>query len=119
MSVQLDGIVLPRAGRVDVAIHVSADIQITASTARRRVSRLVISEIGNLLYGGEPTLSVGERLRWRVPILLAYPDTGPLGSVGDLDVDVETGEVLATPDHLAEIKAYAQLVAQRATARPA
>jgi hypothetical protein len=117
MSVQLDGLVLPRSGRVDVDIHVSADIQVSASTAQRRVSRLVIGEIGNLLYGGEPTLIVGERLRWHVPIMLAYPDTGPLGSVGDLDVDVETGEVLATPEHLAEIKAYAQLIAQRAAAR--
>ena len=52
MSVQLEGVTLPKSGRVDVDIHVSADIHVTATAARRRVSRLVISEIGNLLYGG-------------------------------------------------------------------
>jgi hypothetical protein len=44
---------LPRSGRVNVTINVSADIHITATVARRRVSRPVISEIGNLLYGGD------------------------------------------------------------------
>ncbi len=118
MSVQLEGMSLPRSGRVDVDIRVSADIHITATVARRRVSRLVISEIGNLLYGGEPTLVVGERVWWRVPVMLAYPDTGPIGQVGTLDVDVETGEVLASSDKIAEIANYAQFIAQRAAARP-
>ena len=117
MSVQLDGVTLPRSGRVAVDIHLSADIHVTATTARRRVSRLVISEIGNLLYGGEPSLVVGERVCWRVPVMLAYPDTGPVGQVGALDVDIETGEVLASAGQLSEITAYAQYVAQRAAAR--
>jgi hypothetical protein len=117
MSVQLEGVTLPKSGRVDVDIHLSADIHVTATAARRRVSRLVISEIGNLLYGGEPTLIVGERVRWHVPVMLAYPDTGPVGQVGALDVDVETGEVLATTEQLAEITNYAQFVAQRAAPR--
>ncbi len=118
MSVQLEGISLPRSGRVDVDIRVSADIHVTATAARRRVSRLVISEIGNLLYGGEPTLVVGERVWWRVPVLLAYPDTGPISQVGTLDVDVETGEVLVPAEKMAEIANYAQFVAQRSAPRP-
>ncbi len=117
MSVQLEGLTFPRSGRVDVDIRVSADIHVTATVARRRVSRLVISEIGNLLYGGAPTLVVGERVWWRVPVMLAYPDTGPVGQVGTLDVDVETGEVLASAEKITEIADYAQFVAQRAAAR--
>ena len=97
---------------------VSADIHVTATVARRRASRLVISEIGNLLYGGEPTWVAGERARWRVPIILAYPDTGPIGQAGTLEVDVETGEVLAPAEKMAEITSHAQSVAQRAAARP-
>jgi hypothetical protein len=81
--------------------------------ARRRVSRLVISEIGNLLYGGDPSLVVGERICWRVPVLLAYPDTGLVGQAGTLDVDVETGEVLITPEQLTEISDHAHYLAQR------
>jgi len=113
MSVQLDHLALARSGQVEVNIRVQADVHVTASVAQRRVSRLVISEIGNLLYGGEPSLVVGERICWRVPVMLAYPDTGPVGQAGALDVDVETGEVLATPTQLAEITDYAHYLAQR------
>ncbi len=115
MSVELESLTLPRSGRVEVDIHLSAEVHVTAATARRRVSRLAISEIGNLLYGGEPSLIVGERICWRVPVLLAYPDTGPVGQAGTLDVDVETGQVLATPEQLTEITNYAQYLAQRTT----
>jgi hypothetical protein len=112
MNVQLDVLALPRSGRVEVKIDLTADIHVTAATARRRVSRLVISEIGNLLYGGEPSLVVGERICWRVPVLLAYPDTGPVGQAGALDVDVETGEVLVTPEQIEAITNYARYLAQ-------
>lgn len=113
MDTQLDTLTLPRFGRVEVNVNLSADIHVTATMARRRVSRLVISEIGNLLYGGDPSLIVGERICWRVPVLLAYPDTGPVGQAGMLDVDVETGEVLVTPEQLTEITDYAHYLAQR------
>jgi hypothetical protein len=114
MAVQLEGIKPPQSGRIE--IHVSADINITARTARQRVSRLVASELGNLLFGGDPTLVVGERVVWRVPVTLAYPDTGPLGQIGTLDVDVETGQVMVTPEQLAKIEVEAHVLAQRAAA---
>src|SRR5687768_6236481 len=91
MDAEIEALNLPRNGRVEVNIQVSADINISAAVARRRVSRLVVSEIGNLLYGGEPTMIIGKRICWRVPVWLAYPSTGPVGEVGTLDVDVETG----------------------------
>jgi hypothetical protein len=113
MEVQLDMQTLPRSGRVEVNINLSADIHVTATMARRRVSRLVISEIGNLLYGGDPSLIVGKRICWRVPVMLAYPDTGPVDQVGALDVDIETGEMFVTPQQLNEITDYAHYLAQR------
>ena len=113
MNIELNTLNLPSTGRVDVKIHLSADITISAVGARRRVSRLVISEIGNLLYGGEPSLVVGNRICWRVPILLAYPDTGPAGEAGALDVDVETGEIFVTPEQIADIQDHAHYLAQR------
>jgi hypothetical protein len=63
----MDTLTLARSGRVEVNIRVNADVHVTATMARRRVSRLVISEVGNLLYGGEPSLVIGERICWRVP----------------------------------------------------
>lgn len=116
MTVQLDLSSLPQSSQVDVNIHVSASLRVTAAEARRRVSRLVISEIGNLLYGGEPSLVVGERICWRVPVVLSYPDSGPVGQVGTLDVDVDTGAVLAIPGQLTDISNYAIFLAQRSAA---
>jgi hypothetical protein len=54
MNIQRDTLTLPRAergagDRIEVNINLSAEIHITATVAQRRVSRLVISEIGNLL----------------------------------------------------------------------
>jgi hypothetical protein len=113
MDVQLEELQLPQAGQLEIDIHLSAQVNVTATMAQRRVSQLVISEIGNLLYGGKPSLVLGEQIRWRVPILLAYPDTGPVGEVGTLDVDVGTGAVLAPPERLAEITERAHQLAQR------
>lgn len=113
MSIELKTLDLPGTGHVEVNIRVSADIHITATTARRRASRLVASEISNLLYGGEPTLVIDKHICWRVPILLAYPNTGLVGQVGVLDVDVESGEVFVTPEKLEEIRNYAHYLAQR------
>jgi len=87
--------------------------QISATTARRRVSRLVVSEVGNLLYGDEPTLQLNQRPCWCVPIMLAYPDRGPVGQVGMIDVDIETGELFVTDKLLVEIKNNAQQLAKR------
>ncbi|MCL4868555.1 MAG: hypothetical protein KJ063_06295 [Anaerolineae bacterium] len=117
MNTLLDRGLVSGRGRVEIQINVSAEVQITAAVARRRVSRLVIGEIGNLLYGGEPTLVVGEPLRWRVPIL-AYPDSGPVGEVGAIDVDAETGELFITPEKIEQINEYANYLAQRTTHRP-
>jgi len=116
MTVQLESIKLPRSGRID--IHVSAEINVAARSARQRVTRLVASELGNLLYGGDPSLVIGERIVWRVPVILTYPDTGPVGQVGALDVDVETGQVLVAPEQLAEIETQAHALAKRSSARP-
>lgn len=117
MTVQLDLSNVPQNAQLEVNIHLSAPLRVTATEARRRVSRLVISEVGNLLYGGEPTLVVGERICWQVPVLLAYPDTGVVGQVGVLAVDVETGAVLITPNQLATLSDYALFLAER-TAPP-
>lgn len=92
--------------------------QITATTARQRVNRFVISEIGNLLYSGEPSLILAEHLYWQVPILLAYPETGPVGQVGSLAVDAQTGEVVVDDKKITEITDYARYLAQRTAVSP-
>ncbi len=81
----------------------SEPLRVTAVEACRRVSRLVLSEVGNLLYDHAATLVVGEPTCWRVSVWLGLPTVGPVGQAGTLDVDAQTGEILYTQQLLDEI----------------
>lgn len=87
-------------------------LPVTAVEAERRVSRLVLSEVGNLLYGREAMLVVGERTCWRVSVWLGLPTVGPVGQAGTLDVDAQTGEILYTQQLLDEIGQRGNALAQ-------
>jgi hypothetical protein len=81
---------------IHISLHVVTTLNITAADARRRVNRQVVTEWGTGLIGRDPDLVIeGERLFWRVPIVLSLPGLGDLGQVGHADVDARTGEVLA------------------------
>lgn len=82
--------------RLDISVHVSATLNVTPFVARQKVGGLVLSKVGTGISTGEPTLVVtGERIVWRVPLSIALPDLGRAGEVGAIDIDVQTGEMLA------------------------
>jgi hypothetical protein len=90
-------------------------IRFGGGMAQRKVSKLLLDEVGNLLYGERPSLVVERRLLWRVPVWLASPIRGPVGQVGTLDVDAQTGEILFTQTLLDDIAERGNALAQRAT----
>ncbi len=90
---------LPSA-QVDVTIHITSTLNVTAFSARQKVAGVALSEIGTGIAADEPELVVSrQRVLWRVPLFLALPGLGRLGTIGAIDVDAQTGEVLA--DHTA------------------
>ncbi|MCL4867985.1 MAG: hypothetical protein KJ063_03365 [Anaerolineae bacterium] len=99
---------LPRSGQMEFMIHVSTNIHFSAEAARRLVGRFAANEIAYLLRGGEPTLIVAERVCWRVPVLLTLPGQGIVGPVGQIDVDVETGEIIISSEDIRLIQEYAE-----------
>jgi len=103
---------IPQQGQIEFTIQVSGNIHYSAVAARRAVSRFVANEIGYLLRSGEPTLVMGQRIHWRVPVELALPSRGIVGMVGHIDVDVETGELAVTPEKIRLIQENAE---QKAT----
>lgn len=115
MSLEMQALRLPAKAKVKVALSLTAQVNVTDVIAQRRVSKLLLDEVGNLLYGEQPSLFVGQRLLWRVPIWVASPKRGPLGQVGALDVDAQTGEILYTQDLLDEIAERGRGLAQRAS----
>lgn len=104
---------LPKTGRLEVDIKVTADVNISAYAARQKVNNFVLSEISYMMHAAEPTLVLGERVRWRVPVILSLTSVGDVGEVGAIDVDVESGQVHVSPQQITEIEARAQGLANR------
>jgi len=112
--VELERMTVPPGTDLKMEVTISTRMQISAVAAKRQVNRLLLERMGNLLYAEEPNLLVGTRLLWRVPIWLGLPTRGPVGSVGTIDVDAQSGEILFTPQQLAEIGTYGDALVQRA-----
>jgi hypothetical protein len=97
------------AAQVDVTVRVSAKLNVTQVAARRKVSVFVLDEIGTGLGGDTPTLVVqNDRLCWRAPVVLALVPYGRLGQVGQIDVDAQTGEILADDELIQDIADHAE-----------
>ena len=90
MAVTLETITPPQSGPLNIEIKLSANIQITPETARRRVGVFVGNEIADLLHGDIPDLVLREDgVYWRVPVMLSSRSMGWIGQVGAIDVDVD------------------------------
>lgn len=114
MTLELSEMALPAQAEVKIQFSLTAQINITDYTAQRQVSKLLLDHVGNLLYGERPTLVAGRRLLWRVPVWLASPRSGPIGQVGVLDVDAQSGEVLYDQVLLDEFAERGNVLARRA-----
>jgi hypothetical protein len=104
-NVELSNVFPPgQTAQLDIHVHVSATLNITPFVARQKVGGLVLSKVGTGVAADEPSFIVtGERVVWRVPLFLALPGLGRLGEVGEIDVDAQTGEVLADRSTLERI----------------
>lgn len=56
---------------------------------------------------------MGKRVAWRVPVILTFPTHGPVGTVGTIDVDAETGELHTSSQLIEEITRNAETLAAR------
>lgn len=113
MAVNVQGSVVPEGATLAVRIEMTAQVNITPFVARQKVTQLVIMEISSQLRADPPDLHVGERLCWSVPIVLTSPARGVVGRVGEVLVDVTTGEVLADAETMRRIADNAKHLAER------
>ncbi len=97
-----------------VSLHILPPrVRIPAVVARRKVNIFVCNEISYLMGGGTPELMGGEQTVWHVPVILTFPGYGTVGTVGAIDVDAETGDLLTTPFLVKEIVHNAEALAAR------
>lgn len=114
MTTHLPNLSLPTESTLDITIRVTQPLNITAFSARQRVTQHVACELSTQLCGDTPELTVGERVYWSVPVVFTLPGKGVLGRVGTLRVDAGTGELLTDPQTEREIMHHAEQLAQRA-----
>jgi hypothetical protein len=117
MTIEFDAITLPSPAEVKIEFSLRTQVNVTDFTAQRKVSKFLLDQVGNLLYGETPSLVAGRRLLWRVPVWVALPTTGPIGQVGTLDVDAQTGEILVTTEIVSAIEERADVLVERATSK--
>ena len=113
MAANFQGLSPPQGVTVSIRIDVSAAVNITAFVARQRVTEFVVREISSQLRGESPDLNVGERLCWSVPVVLTFPNRGPVGRVGEILVDATTGELVTDADTVQRVAEDAEGLAQR------
>jgi len=90
----LDTKAVPQTTPIHLSLHLAATLNVTAEEARRKVNRQAVTELGTGLVACAPELVItGERIVWRVPIMLSLPDLGDLGQVGTVDVDARTASL--------------------------
>jgi hypothetical protein len=118
VNLELENMATPGNADIEIDIKLRAQANVTAVTAQRKVSRLMLDRVSNLLCGNPPTLVVGDRLRWRVPVWLGFPGHGLVGKVGEIDVDLETGEMSFTEALLEEIGQRTDDLARRTLSTP-
>ncbi|MEM7532993.1 MAG: hypothetical protein AAF639_12510 [Chloroflexota bacterium] len=72
------------------------EVIITADDARRQVNRWLCNEVAMLFIARTPSLVTGDNghsPHWRVPVFYVTPSAGEVGQLGEIDVDVKTGEM--------------------------
>jgi hypothetical protein len=111
MVVNLQG-VAPQGGTVSIPIEITAPVNISAFVARQKVNRFVVMEVSTQLLAETPELRVGERLCWSVPVMLTSPARGIIGKVGEIAVDVTTGELLVDQETVQRMSEDARRLAE-------
>jgi hypothetical protein len=115
MITHLPNMPLPTESTLDISIRVTQPLNVTAFSARQRVTQYVMQELSTQFGGDTPELTVAERVYWSVPVVFTLPGKGVLGRVGTLQVDAGTGELLTDPRTEQEMLHHAERLAQRAT----
>jgi hypothetical protein len=105
MSIILERYGTPKTGELKISLDISAQINISADDARRKVNGFLLNNVSYLIVGGKfPELVIGERIVWRVGVNHSLPGFGEIGRIGIVDVDAETGDIVpVTPQYIEEM----------------
>ncbi len=109
-KIELDQpLTLPEGSQVQVVLLTEFD----ELTARRRADRWLEENVGNVVAAkNSQFIQLGNRPIWRFEAFITGPYIDPLGPIGQVDVDANSGEILTRSD-MAE-----DMIARGATLTP-
>jgi predicted DNA-binding protein len=76
--------------------------------AQRSVTSWAVTNVGNLLKGGKPTLVEGEQIFWRVPVMMFIENKEV--KLASVDVDAQNGSLKVSQALIEEIWSKARAI---------
>jgi len=106
----------PESGPLVVEAQLAGEIRVSPTTARRRAAAFLAAQVKMMVLAGEPMLIWGKPPIWRVPACLHLPGLGEVSTVGSVDVDALTGQILPlAPNQIMIMQRRADDIATRFT----
>jgi hypothetical protein len=106
MQIILEPYSIPERGTFQIQETIT--IQISSDEARRQVDRWLLHEVNMQMGAEQPVLVIGKKSVWRVPVYWSTPHAGRVGIVGNIEVDVLSGEMDGSDQRKVEFLQKAQ-----------
>ena len=106
---------LPDNDPFQVEVHFAGEIRVPSIVARRRVTGFLGMEVGMMLLADDPTLVImDQKPIWRVPASLYLPGMGKVATVGSIEVNAISGELIRpSAEQIAEMQDRGDAIAAR------
>lgn len=86
---------MPSPSVLNATPSLAPELKINEDEAMTEANGFILEHLPDRFCAGIPRLlSFPARLIWATPILLSYPNLGPVGEVGFIAVDAELGNVV-------------------------
>ena len=96
---------IPDKAKISFKIEVDSTFNISAFVARQKANLYLLMHLGELVSTGEPELWMEKQIYWRLPIIYSLPSVGILGTIGEILVQVDNGNIeLKEPQSIKEIE---------------
>ncbi len=109
----------PKEGTMQLDAQFRGEIRISPDKAKQRAAGFMAGHITMMVLPGEPSLVLSNPPLWRVPVCLHLPDLGEVTTVGTIDVNALTGNVIMPePEKIQLMQDRAHEIAARFASSP-
>lgn len=89
------------------------NVQVSPQSATRTAAKFLAKHVTMMAMADTPTLIVEEPTVWQFPVVLTIPKLGRVSTIGQVQVDAFTGEIIEpTSTYLENMKTLAYAIAK-------